>query len=348
MYDGVFLTNYPAFYKVNLYNQIAKYKKIFVIFISNGSVHRTDDFLKNACLFEYDALFNGCFEERSVIFTCKKIFSLLVKLKFKNLFIGGWDTIEPWFSILLSSKENNILVLESTYHESDKKGVKRLIKRIFLKKIGIALPAGIWHNKLLDELGYKGSSIISNGVGLNNFINKIRPEIDKKKIIQNRFLYVGRLSVEKNLERLVRTFNYLENAFLTVVGNGPLESLLKNISNSNIKFLSHIENNRINELYQSHDVLILPSYRETWSIVVEESLFFHLPVIISNQAGCVPELVDKYEVGIKINPFSEVELESAIKSIMRKEVFIKYYLNTEKIPFDEIRNKQIGTYLGLL
>jgi glycosyltransferase involved in cell wall biosynthesis len=43
-------------------------------------------------------------------------------------------------------------------------------------------------------------------------------------------------------------------------------------------------------LYRSV-ALVLPSHREPWGLVVNESLSYGCPVVVSNHCGCVPELV---------------------------------------------------------
>lgn len=45
MYDYLIVTHIPAFYKINLYNELSKKLKIFVVFIaSNTDEKRADDF----------------------------------------------------------------------------------------------------------------------------------------------------------------------------------------------------------------------------------------------------------------------------------------------------------------
>ena len=47
----------------------------------------------------------------------------------------------------------------------------------------------------------------------------------------------------------------------------------------------------IGNFYKLADVLVLPSHRETWGIVVNEALCFSLPVIVSDQVGAGVDLV---------------------------------------------------------
>lgn len=77
-YDYLFVTHLPAFYKVNLYNEIAKHCKVLVIFIAQSSQIRTQDFTQNTCAFDYYILNEGAFERRRIP---KSLFTLWRKIK---------------------------------------------------------------------------------------------------------------------------------------------------------------------------------------------------------------------------------------------------------------------------
>ena len=68
MYDYLIVTHIPAFYKINLYNELAKKLKIFVIFISSDtSQKRSNNFSSvNDALFDYEVLYQGDFQTRKI------------------------------------------------------------------------------------------------------------------------------------------------------------------------------------------------------------------------------------------------------------------------------------------
>ena len=43
-------------------------------------------------------------------------------------------------------------------------------------------------------------------------------------------------------------------------------------------------------MYAEYDILILPSLSEPWGLVVEEALYYGMPVIISDRVGCRSEV----------------------------------------------------------
>ena len=119
MYDYIIVTHIPAFYKVNLYNEMAKSLNILVLFISsNTNEKRSDDFIiLNNAKFKYKVLFDGNFQERNVYHNIKNLQEILKKLSFKKILVSGWDLKEFWYLVFTTAKEKNCLALESTIKE---------------------------------------------------------------------------------------------------------------------------------------------------------------------------------------------------------------------------------------
>ena len=93
-----------------------------------------------------------------------------------------------------------------------------------------------------------------------------------------RFLYVGRMSLEKGIFEFIKMFNKIElKAEFSIVGN----SKNHNISNNNIKFFGYIADlQSLINIYDEHNITVLPSYTEATPYVVDESLSRKRPVII--------------------------------------------------------------------
>lgn len=311
MYDYVIVTHIPAFYKVNLYNELAKKLNIFVVFIASNTVEkRADDFVTlEDATFQYEVLHNGNFQERDILKNIRKLRIIFQKTPFKKLLLSGWDLKEFWYLVMTNSKSKNCLALESTIMESTPKGFKGLIKKIFISRILTVFASGYLHVELLKALGYKGEVKITKGVGI---INKPVFKAIKREY-KKRFLYVGRISSIKNLKLLITIFNGLPECSLTLIGDGEEKGILKNLAKSNITFKESIENKKLQEEFLSHDIFILPSLNEPWGLVVEEALYFGLPVVLSKTCGS-SELIEDEINGYVIDP---QENESLRKTILK-------------------------------
>ncbi|MDB4767262.1 glycosyltransferase, partial [Flavobacteriaceae bacterium] len=219
-------------------------------------------------------------------------------------------TVEFWMVILLLNRNKVSLVLESSFLESKTKGIKGFLKKVFLRKVSKVYASGDNHIKLLQDLNYNGYIIKTKGVGLINYISKSLPLESYK----NKFIYIGRLSEVKNLAFLIKVFNKLPEYNLTIIGEGPDKIKLESMSEPNINFVGSVENKELSQYFSQNNFLILPSLSEPWGLVIEESFYNGMPVIVSNNCGSV-DLVKNEFNGYVFNPNNALELENIIKDI---------------------------------
>lgn len=341
MYDYIILTHIPVFYKINLYNELAKKLNILVIFIAADTCEkRSADFtsLKN-CDFSYKVLNDGNFQDRKKLESIKKLRSILKSSKYKNVIVGGWDLPEFWYAIFKSAKSKNCMVLESTINESKTTGLSGLIKKIFLSRVSKVFASGSLHLKLLKELGFKRNIEITQGVGIIN-----KPIFDmQNRQYSRKFLYVGRLSQIKNLEQIIHIFNSLADYNLTIVGEGEQREYLEGIANDNIHFAGSIANLQLKEKFLNHDMFILPSAIEPWGLVVEEALYFGMPIIISDRCGA-SEIVENGVNGYLINPNDEQGIKEVITSIDNHK-YQQLLDGVLQFSIEVKDNKQVNAYL---
>lgn len=341
MYDYLIVTHIPAFYKINLYNELSKKLKIFVIFIaSNTNEKRADDFvILEKVKFEYQVLFDGNFQDRNVINNIWELKKILKKITFRKLLLSGWDLKEFWYLVMTNSKSKNCLALESTINESRTDGIRGFIKKIFLSRISTVYASGKLHVALLNNLEYKNDIKITKGVGIIN-----KPSFESiNKEYKKRFLFIGRLSSEKNLMLLIKIFNNLPEYTLTLIGTSNQEQELKNIANSNIVFVGQVENSNLQWYFTNNDMFILPSISEPWGLVVEEALYFGLPVIVSKNCGA-SELIEDGVNGYILD-FNNIENIRKKLLNINNEIYQKLLSGVKRYSINHKDDIQIESYL---
>ena len=94
-------------------------------------------------------------------------------------------------------------------------------------------------------------------------------------------LYVGRVSVEKNIEALRHLIRLKHNVTVVVVGSGPLLSQLR--QRLPFVFIGELSHEQLPELYQAADCFVMPSFSETYGNVLLESLACGLPVVCHSE-----------------------------------------------------------------
>jgi glycosyltransferase involved in cell wall biosynthesis len=120
-----------------------------------------------------------------------------------------------------------------------------------------------------------------------------------------KFLYVGRVSREKDIDRLVEAFDRLRQgghaASLVIVGDGPYRKELQaRCQGSPIAFTGLLEGEELATAYASADVMVFPSTTDTFGNVVLEAQASGLPVIVSDLGGPA-EIVQGHDSGIIVN-----------------------------------------------
>ena len=126
------------------------------------------------------------------------------------------------------------------------------------------------------------------------------------------FLFVGRISVEKNIEFLINMavkLKYINsNIKIKIIGSGPdfeeLNLKILNLNLNNILLIGSIKWDNLGDYYANSLGLILPSFFEPWGMVANESFFFNVPVICSKFCGCANDLVINEYNGIVLQDYS--------------------------------------------
>ena len=328
----IIVTPINSFYKVNLFNEIAKDLGLFVIYTGSKSGKRSDDFYKN------EMCFNNMFLPNSSIKSFFSILSVIKQCHCKKIILTGWDYIWTIPLLYLVTFKKVGCIVESSVNESETSGIKAWVKNIILKKIDVVFASGELQEKLVRKLGYNGDVIKYGGCGILNY----QPQpIFKPRDSVKHFLYVGRLSPEKNIDLLIQVFNELPQLELTIIGTGKESDRYKSLSNPNIHFLGSIDNANLPKYYQESDCFLLPSKSEPWGLVVEEALNNGCPVIVSDMVGCSQDLVINYNSGIIFESGNKIKLRDAILSMTDVEVYNKYRENVSKIDFKERARMQV-------
>jgi glycosyltransferase involved in cell wall biosynthesis len=327
-YDSVVITNIPNFYKINLYNDLAKNIRLYVIFLAKSSEERNTDFCNtSSCKFDFTFLTNSALESRNSIMGAFRVVKILESIRFRSLIISEWYGFEYWISLFFFSYNAKIIfTFESNLLGKGLLGrIKDVAKILFLKRVDFALASGPSHMKILNQLGYLKKIEILNGVGIANDFSFDRPR--KECETKYKLLFVGRLIEDKNILNLLHAFNEvmkISRISLTIIGTGPLKSQVLSLINPNITYIEKYNNSEMLHVYQNHDILILPSLKEPWGLVVEEALSSKMPVIVSQYVGCVNSIVFDKVNGVVVDA-------NNIKSIIDGIIYLVDDSNYERI-----------------
>lgn len=85
------------------------------------------------------------------------------------------------------------------------------------------------------------------------------------------------------------------SAVLFMVGTGEMDSelrdLTRSLSMSNVVFGGFVNQADLPKVYAASDVFVLPAENEPWGLIVNEVMCAGIPVVVSDEVGCVADLV---------------------------------------------------------
>ncbi len=160
----------------------------------------------------------------------------------------------------------------------------------------------------------KPTKIFSRGVNIEKFNPKYCN--NKLKKIKPIALYVGRLSVEKNLDLLIEIFKKRTDCELWLVGDGPYKDRLK-LQLPWAKFFKYLTDKKLSEAYASADFFIFPSTTDTFGNAVLEAQASGLPAIVTNIGG--PQELIKNKINGFICKPKAVDFNRAIDYLIKNK-----------------------------
>lgn len=232
---------------------------------------------------------------------------------------------------------NNIIKIatEHNFHNNDKKYITKVIDSI--KDFDYFVVVSDNLRKFYENKIGKTKCIYIPNV-IDNLPDK-RSKLTNKNIIT-----IGRLSPEKGQKDLIDVFKIVNKELpktkLFIVGDGPLKKELENYTKElkltdKIIFTGFLGNKEKEKYILDSSIFILPSYTESFGLVLIEAMSYGLPCIAFDSSDGARELL-KDDVGILVKDRN--------KEKMAKEI-IKELKNAKKDNYSEKGYKYCQKYL---
>ncbi|GAB4344476.1 MAG: glycosyltransferase family 1 protein [Leptolyngbyaceae cyanobacterium] len=118
-------------------------------------------------------------------------------------------------------------------------------------------------------------------------------------------LYVGRLSAEKEIDRIKPVMEAIPGARLALVGDGPhRQALEKHFEGTPTHFVGYLQGLELGAAFASADAFIFPSRTETLGLVLLEAMAAGCPVVAARSGG-IPDIVEDGVNGFLFDPNDE-------------------------------------------
>ncbi len=159
------------------------------------------------------------------------------------------------------------------------------------------------------ELKLSGIKVIYNGIDTNRFV----PVNTGKPSSKLKVLFCGNMSQRKGFHLLPAIAKGVANVANIYVATGLNSSRRVKLPNL-LHNLGKIDSTDIHSVYQNMDLLLFPSFREGFGLVVAEAMACAKPVVAS-RCSSLPELIDERQGGYLCEPGNVNEFIQAIHTL---------------------------------
>lgn len=333
--------NHPAPYKIRLFNELAKYFDLEVIFEREKATNRPDSFYNAKDFnFKYSVLKKGAFgEENSNTNELKKIIKARHQ-EFDAIIMNGYATPTELRAIHYMNKHHipYVLYINGGLIKKESK-FKKWLKTKFVSTAAKYFSPCEQADEYLRYYGadqskivhYVYSTIYEKDIVSKPLSKEEKAELRKKFDLPEGDLYISAAQFikRKNNTQLIDCFKS-EKATLLLVGEGnqkeEYERIINESNMKNVIIRPFEKRDRLFELMKACDGFITLSQEDIYGHTTNEAFAMGLPVLSSNKVvgslhlikdgvnGYLVDLNNNEDIIDKINRLKDIDTSEAIKT----------------------------------
>lgn len=170
----------------------------------------------------------------------------------------------------------------------------------------------------LENIGFSNVKVIPMGISVKQ-LDKI-----KEKEVDPTITFIGRLKRHKLPDHAIRAFKIIKkkipSAKMWVIGDGYMLNDLKVLGAEDVTFFGRVNNDSKYDLLARSQLVLMPSIREGWGLIVSESNAMGTPVIAYNVNGLRDSVVHRTNGLLVQNNTPESLAESALELLNDRNV----------------------------
>lgn len=248
--------------------------------------------------------------------------------RYDAVLIHGYAHLTDWIAFAACKCAGTPILLHGESHLLNPRSwIRRLAKQMLLRPLFSLAHRCLYigtHNQVYyQHYGVRDEKLVRTPYSVdNNFFQSGEERCQEERLkARDAFgisgdtaviLYAGKLIALKQPLLLLEAFRNVamkHRAALVYAGDGEFREAVKSRAREyglhNVHITGFLNQREMRKAYRAADVLVLPSSRESWGLVVNEAMNFGLPIVVSDQVGCAPDLVKPGENGY-IVPYADV------------------------------------------
>ena len=335
----LYITNLPAPYKINYFNELGKYTDLTVVFERSTAKNRNAAWTSFDSVCNFNAVFLSGINFGNEMCVDISIVKVLAQYRNSLVFLNGYSSPTEMLAIqyMKVHKIPFVLVCDGLLVKKEPSIVKRL-KRALINS------ASYWMSSGRET----DTALINHGADLSRIYRYPFSSIRKSDIAKipycrahykraigckstRMILYVGQMIQRKGIDLLLEAVKNINIDFqLYMIGDRCPFSDQRVV---NIGFLNQSE---LKNYYMAADLFVLPSREDIWGLVINEAMGYGVPVVATDRCGAALEMIKNGYNGAIVPANNVAALQEKIVSILQED-------GSEAYMYDAIRTAQSYT-----
>ncbi|MEQ8154217.1 MAG: glycosyltransferase family 4 protein [Clostridiaceae bacterium] len=330
----LFLTNMPAPYRVDFFNELGKSCDLTVLFESQADKSRNDGWVADK-MTGFKAVFMKGIKKGDADAFCPEVIRYLSLKKYDLIVVGAYHTPTGMLAIEYMKLRRIPFIISSDGGMKKKDhGIRHKIKQHFIGAASAWLSTGETTSEYLTYYGanadkiyvYPFTSIKESDIIAEPLSEKERRAYREKLGIQESrmMVAVGQFIHRKGYDILLKSCKDMDPSVgVYIVGGQPTKEyhqMQLDMDLSNVHFVDFMKKKDLAEYYKAADFFVHPTREDIWGLVINEAMAFGLPVITTDKCVAGIEMVENGINGWVVKSESVSELSEAIQNLLACDI----------------------------
>ena len=328
------ITNIPSPYRVgqfiNLQNKIPEYD-FFFLFSDTGEKERSWDVnlegLRNAVFLNSKPLMLKSKSEVRGYYLSLDVIKTLNSISPDVVIVCEYNMISIQAFLFCKIKKKKVISMTdgTLYSERNFGYFRRFNRRLIIPRADMCIASSTKSKELQMHYGAREERIIIAFLTVD--VDYFR--IEREEYHSYKLLYIGSIIERKGIDLLLKALSLVKKDYtLTIVGDGEEKSRLVDYVEQNgmkefVEFVPFKQKEELREIYNTHDIFVLPTREDCFGLVISEAMAASMPVISSCYADGAYDLVKEGENGYIVNPYESVEFANTIEKLIENDELVE-------------------------
>ena len=328
----LFMTNIPAPYRVDFFNELGKLCDLTVTFQAKTMTDRNDAWGSNNFR-HFKAIFLHCIHFRKNYFFCPEIVTV-IKQGFDKIIIGGYSSPTDMLAIEYMRLHNIPFYIEADGGLiAQDSFFKYIIKKHFISSASGWFSSGKTTTRYFAHYGAKESAIFTYSFSslkksdiLTSVLRKSEKEQIRKELCMQEskiVISVGQFIYRKGFDILLNAWKRCPKEWgLYIIGAEPTDeylSIKEKLQLKNVTFVGFKTKEKLKKYYYAADLFAFATREDIWGLVINEAMASALPIVTTERCVAGLELVENGVNGYIVPVEEETALFDSISEILQND-----------------------------